>query len=83
MTSRSSRRSFVVSAKYTQSRAAAGAAAASSPSMTLDQRAHLVRQIVELDPELTLRIGAEDFIQLADASGLRIDAEELVAEERL
>jgi hypothetical protein len=42
-----------------------------------------VGEVVQLQPELALRFGAEHFVQLAHFTALRIDAVELVAEQTL
>ena len=41
----------------------------------------VVREIVELEPEVALRLGAEHLVELADLAGFGIDLEELVAEQ--
>ncbi len=48
----------------------------------MQQAAHVVCEVVELEPEVTFGVGAEDFVKLANLAGRRIDLEELVAEHR-
>ena len=47
-----------------------------------EQVAQVVREVVELHPELPLGLGPEHLVELADLPVLRIDLEELVAEQR-
>ncbi len=49
----------------------------------LEQTGHVVREIVELEPEIPLCLGPEDLVQLAHPAGFRIHFEELVPEQRL
>ena len=44
-----------------------------APSSSSRSRADVVREIVELQPEVALGLGAEDFVELADLAGFRID----------
>ena len=46
----------------------------------LEQRAQVVSEIVEPDPEITLRVRPEHFVKLANLAGLGIGLEELVPE---
>ena len=49
----------------------------------LEQAAHVVREIIEFEPEIPLRLRPEDFVQLAHSAGLGVHFEELVSEQRL
>ena len=42
-----------------------------------------MREIIQPDPELPLRVGPEDFVEFPDLARFRIQSEELVAEELL
>jgi hypothetical protein len=42
-----------------------------------------MRQIVQLEPEILFGLRTEDLIQFAEPASVRIDFEELVAEQRL
>src|ERR1700730_2126498 len=49
----------------------------------LQQAANVMCQVVQLQPEIALGLGAKDLIKLTDSSGLRIDLKEFIAEQGL
>jgi hypothetical protein len=59
----------------------AGVALHLRPLDEVEHVADVMGQIVELDPEIPLRVRAEDLVELQDPAALRVDSEELVAEE--
>ena len=73
----------MVTARYTAHQPAGTAAAGWPDSQHLQQAAHVVREIIELQPEIPLRLRPEDFVELAHSAGLGVDFEELVSEKRL
>src|SRR5579864_651110 len=49
----------------------------------LQHTADVVCQVVEPNPEFSLRVGPENLVQLVNSSCIRINPEELIAQQRL
>src|SRR5579864_494219 len=49
----------------------------------LQHTADVVCQVVEPNPEFSLRLGSEYFVQLVDSPRIRINPEKLIAQQRL